>query len=172
VDVDDTNLLVEMIKALLASSAPHPVVLYSKPVVTPPDQMGWLDVQAAETIRLLPVEWQVEVIDEGSFASRVSVELASRPVVAIPPWGRQEGSPVLRQAAALQGVQPSASNHPLLLVLSVWDLRSQAGQQLRMDLAARWQFLTVATCLGGLQKEVNEAIIIGWRPRSGVKVRA
>ena len=135
--VDESSLLMAMVEILLASDGPQPVVIYT-------------DVEMEDTIRLLPDEWRVEAVGEDSFGSRVSEALLNGPVVAFPPWGRQEGSPIPRETAALEGVHGGATSHYLLLVVPAAVLVSHAGKSLRTEISTRWQLMAVVSCMGAI----------------------
>ena len=131
------NLLVDMLTALSVSSGADPVVLYSDPVMQP-------------FLALLPPIWHVKVVDAKVFAPRVSDELGRGPVIAIPPWGRAEGTAVSREVEALEGIQADAGAHSLLLLLPGGFLVAAASKQIRMEIAKHWHFSAVATCVGEL----------------------
>lgn len=132
-DSAGANLLIAMIEALLASQESQPNVVFNDPRVL-------------KTVELLPATWHKEASSAESFADRVSAALLNGPVVAFPPWGRQEGSREPLEALALQGIRSSEGGHPLLAVLPPNILVSPASKALRVDLAKRWQLQAVVTC--------------------------
>lgn len=135
--VDAPNMLMAMVEVLLSSDGSEPVVIYT-------------DAQMEDTVRLLPAGWRDEYVEEGSFGSRVSGALTSGPVVAFPPWGRQDGSRMTREAAALSGVNSGEACHDLLLVVPATVLVSEASQSLRANLSTHWQLTAVVSCSGAI----------------------
>lgn len=136
------NLLTGLIEELFTSQDAQPTVVFTDPLIE-------------KTVALLPATWRRETASLESFPAQVSAALLHGPVVAFPPWGRQEGSREPLEAIALQGIRSSATLHTLLVVLPSSALVSAASQALRIDLAEHWQFQAIATC---------DAAIVGAHP--------
>lgn len=136
------NLLTGLIAELFTSQHAQPTVIFTDPLIE-------------KTAELLPATWRRETASLESFPDQVSAALLHGPVVAFPPWGRQEGSREPLEAVALRGIRSSATRHSLLAVLPSSALGSAASEQFRIELAEHWQFQAIATC---------DAAIVGAHP--------
>lgn len=127
------NLLTAMIEALIASQESEPAVIFSDPVFE-------------KIVELLPATWHRETASPESFPAQVSAALLQGPVVAFPPWGREQRSRESFEVVALQGIQASARSHALLAAVPSSTLVSVANESFRAALAEHWEVRAVATC--------------------------
>ena len=132
-DSASPNLLIAMIEELLASQKSQPTVIFADPLVE-------------NTIELLSAAWHREAASAEAFPAQVSAALLNGPVVAFPPWGRQERSPESLDVVALQEIRPPAGSYNLLAVVPSTTLVSAASEPCRIALGQNWHIQAVTTC--------------------------